>query len=179
MITQQGIQKIEAENADLRAQLAEFKAFPNVDALRQCMVDTANENARLKGELGILATGHLEAQHRAAIENSRLKEENADARKALEDLASCDEVEDGEHGDGPACFFCGGLVKHHGLDMYVEHKSDCVLQTARTFLEVPRKTADVVKLVCPDCGGLALTIKCDSCPWTNQPATPREDSHAE
>jgi len=40
------------------------------------------ENARLLKEMGKLAEGHLEAQHRAAVENSRLRAE-IDAVKAM------------------------------------------------------------------------------------------------
>jgi hypothetical protein len=34
-----------------------------------------SENAGLRKEMGKLAEGHLEAQHRAAVENSRLRAE--------------------------------------------------------------------------------------------------------
>lgn len=35
----------------LRTELDKFKAFPNVDMLRLCMIDVADENDRLKSEL--------------------------------------------------------------------------------------------------------------------------------
>lgn len=35
----------------LKARVASFDQWPNVDALRQCMIDTAEENAALKAEI--------------------------------------------------------------------------------------------------------------------------------
>ncbi len=57
------------------------------DKMTGKLIDLEAEVKRLRDEIGQLAVGNLKAQHRAAQEGTRLREENARLRETLEKIA--------------------------------------------------------------------------------------------
>jgi chromosome segregation ATPase len=51
MVLEEDIKKYKDERDTALARLAGFINFPNIDSLRQCMIDAADENKKLKTEL--------------------------------------------------------------------------------------------------------------------------------
>lgn len=50
----------------------------------------------------------------------------------VEEIASMDPLCQEE--DESRCFFCGGEMRYHGLDLYFDHEDDCLLVSAQEMV---------------------------------------------